>query len=52
MVEIRLIKSDGINNDRFVHGSVIVDDNKYMITEKLNDLLLNTYDYEVLKYPF
>lgn len=41
---------DVMTNDRFVKERIVVDDNKYMITEKLNGVLLNNYVYEVLRY--
>jgi hypothetical protein len=50
---VGLIKSDEvdvIHNDRYVKERIVVDENKYMITEKLNGVLLNTHHYEVLRY--
>lgn len=41
-----------IYNDQFVIERIAIDENKYIITVKLNGLLLNTYFSEVLRYPF
>jgi len=49
-----LIKSeevDVIHNDRYVEEKIVVNENKYMITGKLNGVLLNRNTCEVLRYP-